>query len=273
MSIVRILITGVGMGYKKSLPKGGEVWTLLFPFNECHSLKFRVSRDGVGPPYDFVAHLAQPGAEVAVSTNLALISPQSDSDFDKYVLDLTSPAAWGTHVKLRRVSNWENRGVRMTIENAKFHVQDYVADINNLDPCLKGPSTERRITTLAHRVYAQIDLGSTGVLKINAKDGSVLFESVPGKNALLWFDNDCKDREPISNDMDLLYYLVEDADGSGRQFQVIGKAPVPGSSPSESVQFAFRRSKDAFPDTGDTPDLGVGKPCMFVTVGDPENLP
>lgn len=263
------------MGYKKNLSEGKDVWTLLFPFDECHSLKFKYSLDGKDRPFGFVAHLARPEAVVTVSTDLATSSAGSDTDFDEHVLDLTSPKDWGTHAELKMVSGWKEKGALMTIENATFHVLDYFENENNKAPFLKGSNkTEIEIDKLAHHVYAEIDLGPTGILTIDAGGGKPLYESTPGTDALLWFDNDCEVDETITSDLDMLYSLAEDTDDSTKKFQVIGKPslqPSPPNNENGADPVAPDDSTIEVSPTGKLPNLD--KPCMFVKVGEPANLP
>src|ERR1041384_6121142 len=155
MASVCIYFGGLGMAYKK--PKGNEDrWHVLFPFDDCHSVKF--SYEPQGGPSVFYGHLANQGAQIEIRGNNVKSRTGSTPNFNKYVFDMTAPE---THSKVQLNENWDKKGVLLTMENAVFSVFNYLQsypEANGYDIFLLEGNNTKGVPEIgrAHVVCAHI---------------------------------------------------------------------------------------------------------------------
>src|SRR5205085_3726339 len=110
---------------------------VLFPFDECHSVEFKVCKRGMQTPM-FIGHLGRVNTVIEITANSAICPEKSSTDnFDKLVLDLTGTlistnAHMPTHgsIKLKDEDNWGNKGLLMRIHNAVFDIVDFLPPKN-----------------------------------------------------------------------------------------------------------------------------------------------
>jgi hypothetical protein len=262
-STIEIIVKGIAICYKKTIADGRTVWRVLFPFNDCHSVKLSCD---MGGETIFLGHLGSSKSKIEIVTGSTTSSTGSTTDF-KEVLDLTSDGSdpahpLVTHASLQKKSGWDERGVALTIPNMYFDVRNSLrdfAEIGNSEIYLEDTEggIEQPIEDIAHSVRGTIDLsgGETASIII---DGRTIFTSQPEVSCVLVFDNDCKEEHPDHpNDMVMIYQLVEEPGNEDRMFLVKGRAKADGDKNLMS----------------EPPNLLGGKPCLVVKVSKSDDLP
>jgi hypothetical protein len=266
---VEIILKGVGICYEKK-----DTWKILFPFNECHSVKFSCRKND--EKLTKIGHLAMANCRIDVN-----VSPERQNreakrspNFEKYVLDLThteekkqaqdSSGKVPTHGKVRvkkdkdKKEKWREKAVLLSLQNAEMSVLDYIEDYTDEDILLHEVDTPNRKPieySLAHWLRAKIDLQPNEELTVKRNNSELLkITSTADKDIVytLTFDNDCVEVRENQNDMDMYYQIVEDAKNPKRRFRLV----------SASVNDEAPR---VIP-----PGVRGDKPCMFVYVSDPD---
>lgn len=283
---VNIIIKGVAICYKKRID-GKDFWRVLFPFDNenlnkpkgiCHKLNFTWKKDDEPnlpvPPL----HPTQTQISLAKSRGLITINaPQASGNsgetdsFRKFVFDLTNKTdstkpITHNNIVLKNVpaDEWRRGTVLMKIDApATFSVDVYLNDLlTPNDPIELNEDDKdgnevggRRPTfpIMAHSLKATIQLNDTGTLTVN--DGSTDIVVVSGSGVYtLVFDNDCKEKKPNKNDMDMFYAkTIADDLHPKRKFR-IGKRAKSGT---KSIP----------------PEPEKGKPCLVVDASQSDNLP
>lgn len=304
MASMCIYFIGIGITYKKT-KDGEERWHILFPFNDCHSVKLYCLLEDKDEDSGFYGHLAKRGAQVKINVSNAESVTGSTSNFDKYVFDMTSAH---THGRVKPNDDWAEKGVLLKIENAQFSVFNYLQsydEVKDYDVVLiEGADDSGGVNQglLAHMVSAHIELGEKGSVDVKV-DGKKIISSEAGQSCILLFDNDCEEIgsdgntrqkkvsqntvfSDVDTDMKMFYGLISDADQQTKQFRIKGKKKPGGiSQPSMIIpkdvslcnfnvpgQGVLKGVFTYYPRTG-TPRLDVEKPCMFAQVTKPGDLP
>ncbi|HEY0428336.1 MAG TPA: hypothetical protein VGC76_11180 [Pyrinomonadaceae bacterium] len=256
-TIVYVLIKGVAICYKKD-----NLWKILFPFDDCHSVKLSYK---TGTREVFLGHFGQAKGKIEIITNQAAFPPQSSGEFDHEVVNLTDAGV--THQSIVPKSGWDSKGILLTIQNANFDVKNRLEDfpeaIAGLDIFLTDRNVDKKFGEnehIAHSVEAKIQLSENEFVKVNI-GRTELFTTEPGNTYNLIFDNDCDKplKAPKRNDMEMFYELIEEPNDRSRKFVVEGRpkhgTPTPKSNRNEP------------------PDLLQGKPCLVVKASKGDQLP
>jgi|GEM_PF-5716328 len=257
---VDIIIKGVALCYVKGKPAdANEIWKVLFPFDECHSVKFsyRID-DGVLVK---VGHLARANCKVDINLSTPRTPTAEKTANFNSVLDLTKKTnPRKTHDKIKRKDDWSQKAVLLSISNAKMSVFDYMQDYLDEDIYLRekknGASGRKELISepLAHWLKARIVLSETETFNVIC-DGTNLITppAATGDDVLytLIFDNDCLDVRENKNDMDMFYKIIEEPTKTNRKFHITGE-----SERSSGLRVI-------------PPNLEDRKPCMAVTASDP----
>lgn len=268
MPTIYILIEGVAVGYKHS-----NNWRVLFPYDLCHSAAFSYKRgnpSGSGSPV-FVEHLGSPGPSVKITHNSSATIEPTTPEFDSKAFNLTkSTAPLMTHTRLAHKPRWKDKGIFLSIGKATFGVRNTLADstTNGRIPFLRRPDggeDPMDPANTAHYVQAEVPLRSSRETFTVKRGSRTLFDNQalgPNSNYTLIFNNDCDSQSASVSDMDLVYRLLGDHDGSNKQFCVIGRRPRGTKSKLEDNSIT----------TGHSFELGDDKPCMFVYITNPTDL-
>lgn len=247
MAIVNIIITGIAMTYHK----GDGIWKTLFPFGECHEVKFKENGTAPGIP------LASANRQIRVTTENAASEFEIGKNYSAF-LDLTADYSHTNGVTVK--NDWAQRAVLMSIENAQLSVHEYTktehlmlkANEVTFAPSLIGYSAKATIN--GERVIVEVD---------DHPDFPKIFE----EDCTLIFDNDCQlgDTRDIS-DFDMVYSIVEPI--SEEERFIVSKLPENLDFP---VVVGTLLDLPALNDIKD-PFVG-GLPCHMVVVSQPDELP
>ena len=267
---INIIIKGIGICYLKNV-QGKDVFRVLFPFNECHSVKFSYETGGRTV---FVGHLGKAKSKIEVTatsaaSNLASVTEQ----FRTEVFDLTAgKAELTTHPQIYPKAGLDERGVVLTIPSVSFDVRHTLRyfDVNSPEKMIiyvadSDGAPDQIINDLAHSITGQILLGAGGTVSVKTDEGNI-FTSRPDSACTLIFDNDCKEvtHKPdgsYKNDMEMLYELVEEPGHTTRKFFVSGREKNP--TPKIEAAGTFLT---------EPPQLVQGKPCLIVKVSDTDSI-
>jgi hypothetical protein len=273
MSKFTIIIRGIAASYMKD-----DAWKVLFPFDNCHSVKLKVGDIGIlgadgtnistDPTGGIV--LGQRGVSIDVSVTDPVTRTAEGDDYNDF-LDLTGE---GVHEALMPKSRMDKMdAVMLTMGNAEFSVLDHVAEPYRL--------VSEDITTESTTSYQKI--GNCGVASI---EGSELKVRVVGLEAgsfsmsftedvTIAFDNECYDQTAISSgDLEMLYAVIRDADEESRKFkmeveEVAQPAMAGAGSSTVSVAGGVPVPEDPLMDPGPT----GGLPCNKFRISKPGDLP
>lgn len=198
-----ILINGIALFYHK----GDGLWKVLFPFDKCHTVKLLTPDNGTG-----VSLGTGEGSQVRIKATGAASKFDIDPNFADF-LDLTSDNAHSSGVKLKDDAN---PFVLLTIESAKVSVGTHTLCRFQLFDANEnvGLTPFRRI---AYSGKAEIDSE-----KIEIEINGNVEHSFEHDNIVIAFDNLCPTEDPKNpvSDLILLYDVIEDASGSGKEFTV-----------------------------------------------------
>lgn len=264
---VDIIMKGVGLCYRKK-----DVWKVLFPFNDCHTVKFSHRKDDEKLEKEGSLKEKCRKIDINISPARQQQTATHTTNFIDRVLDLThtpqqnqvqgKPAKVKTHGKVKVRGGWNETSVRLSIQNAEMSVLDYIQDYTDEDIVLvednggkSAQNSEQKIDhPLVHWLKARVTLNQNERLKIT-RDGSDFLEiSNPDNSSpqyTLIFDNDCVAVDHKQNDSDMFYLVIKDSDGSKRQFRI--------TTPDQSGKQTF-----VIP-----PNLRESKPCMLAYASDP----
>lgn len=281
MASVCIYFIGIGMGYTKT-QFGEKRWHVLFPFNECHSLKLNYAASN--GKEGFLGHLAKRNTKIEIKVSDAESRTGKSANFTNHVLNLSV-----AHSGIKIIKDvWKNSGVLLTIENAVFGVYDkYLQEfpnIRDLDVYLVSGNEAKKQGLLAHTVSAHIDLGDDGEFKIEVNDEEIFSseDDDTDVNYTLVFDNDCREyvedkilKGDSPGDMAMFYKLFSETSGSTRRFELEGRrrtGPIP-TVPAPDDYCQTPKFIDTIIITGPQPDLEHKKPCMFIQANEADDLP
>lgn len=247
MAKVNIIIKGVAMSYHKS----DGVWKIIFPFGECHKVKFKEKEASPG------IALAGKNRRIRITTENPHSAFEIGDGYNDF-LDLTADYSHANGVKMQ--SGWDERAVLMTMENARLSAAEYTetkhlmvkANIVTLEPKKIGYSYKAEIES--EKVIVDVD---------NHPE----FPRVFDKDSTIIFDNDCHQAETRKvSDFEMVYNVVEDAIGKNERF-VVAKVPEElESSFAAGTVFegaADKRYKDSYID---------GLPCHGIRISKIDNL-
>lgn len=213
-----IFIRGIGMIHEKD-----GAWGILFPFDDCHTVKFSTGEDDEGSE---AISLAPSAREVRVQA----VNPESvfraGEGFEEF-LDITSNVAHKDGVKLK--TDDDLPFILLKIENAEFSIASHTFCRYQL---LSGSNVLTEPKAIAYSGKAEIiaesividAAGVEGFPKTFDQDIEILFDNIcPPSMALI------SNAEPVS-DLNLLYNVVEDVTEPGKKL-IIDRDPSqkPGS--------------------------------------------
>lgn len=250
MANVTIFIKGIAMFYHK----GDGLWKVLFPFDECHTVKLITPNNGNGDSLGIGA-----GATVRIKT----INPTSkfdiDPNFDTF-LDLTSENAHKEGVKLK--TNNANPFVLLTIENAKVSVGESTRCRFQLQ---EGNTGLTPFTHIAYSAKATIESE-----KIEIEVGGSVVDDFD-QTVIIVFDNLCPTENPNNpvSDLILLYDVIEDSSGNGNEFTIDRH---PEEKPGAALITDPILSAMGINDNNVLP-FAPGLPCNVVKAGKSNDLP
>lgn len=254
MASVNILVKGIAINYLKD----NGLWHVLFPWGDCHDVKFKESEDEPGQA------LANENVRIKITTEGAVSQFVTGEKFNDFV-DLTAEYSHKDGVKAK--DGWEKKAVLMTAENAKFSVNESTRIPHFM--FVENPTSLEKRVTLGPR-----NIGYDGKLEINADkvtvevDGHEDFPKTYMKDCTLVFDNDCGVfDERKEADFDMLYNVIEDAANPGEKFEMAKVTDqMNGSFAAGTVltEEQGHRVRDS---------LARGLPCHQVRVSKPDGLP
>jgi len=248
MAQVNIIVKGIAMSYHKN----DGLWKVIFPFGECHKVKFK---EGSG---DLGISLAEGNRQIRITTENAVSSFEIGENYDDF-LDLTASYSHANGVRMK--DGWEEAAVLMTVENGKFSVDEHTETQHLM---LKENSVTLEPTTIGYS--GKIEIDSERVI-IDVDDHPE-FPKVFDSDCTLIIDNDCEQGETrIISDFDMVYNVVEDAAMENEKF-VVTKAPEKAEFPIVVGRIFDGAQGDKFKDP-----FTRGLPCHMVTISQTDNLP
>lgn len=248
MATVNIIIKGIAMVYHK----GDGLWKIIFPFGECHEIKFKEGFEDSGIP------LAGAAREIRILTENASSSFEVDENYYDF-LDLTADYSHMNGVRLK--DDWREKAVLMTVENAKLSPYEYT-------------ETEHMMLNGNNVTFAPAKICYSAKVSINCErvvieaDDHPLFPKIFEKSCTLIFDNDCEaGAERKISDFDMVYRVVEDKEAIAERFIVTKVA--------EDIDFPIVVGTvlDGKDDEKYRDPVRTGLPCHLVRVTKPEELP
>ena len=247
MARVNIIIKGIAMSYHK----GDGLWRILFPFGDCHEIKFKEDEESSG------ISLAGVNRQIQITTENVSSVFEIDSNYDDF-LDLTADYSHSNGIKMK--DGGDQNSVLMSIENAKLSVYAYTENEHML---MHQNNVTFAPALIGYSALATID---SEKVFINVNDHPD-FPKVFKQDCTLIFDNDCGegDTREIS-DFDLVYSVVEGVAAEEERF-VVEKVPKNIDHPIVVGMVYHPAEKDH-----KDPFAG-GLPCHMVRVSQPENLP
>lgn len=220
-----IFIRGVGMVFEDE-----GVWKVIFPFDECHTVKFKESDQDPG------ISLAAPGGG---KVSIRAVEPSSSfavgDDFDDFI-DLTADKAHCEGVVLK---DKPDPFVLLSIQNARLSVGEHTFCRYHL---LDGDYPVSELKEVAYSAKAEIE---SRQLVVEAEGVEGFPKTFDGADSIvLTFDNICPpeeddddetdedlQEEPVS-DLKLLYGIMQDARGNGKEFTIDrAEDEKPGNAP------------------------------------------
>jgi hypothetical protein len=269
MSEFTIIIKGVAASYIKD-----DAWKVLFPFNECHAVRFSV---GVDPgllveraPIPGMI-LGQQGVRIEISVSDPLTRTSEGTDYDDF-LDLTGD---GVHDALEpRFDIADMNAVMMSIDGAQMSPLDHVeagCRLMNRDGS-SSPKTPFQKTGNYGKAFIE---GTELTIRVTGPD--INFSSTFSEDTTVVFDNDCIE-QPIGEfgDIDMLYNVLSDADQGSIKFMV-EKDPSNGVTGGVGGVAAHAGSNGtvtvATADGLIPENPGRGLPCNMFQISKPGRLP
>jgi hypothetical protein len=248
MASINIIIKGIAISYHKN----DGLWKVLFPFGECHQVRYKESDNDPGIP------LAEINQRIRITTENADSTFEIGENYNDF-LDLTADYSHKNGVRMKDA--WDENAVLMSIENAKVSVYEYT---QNEHLMIK----EKRVT------LAPTKIGYSGIAIIESEKVIINVDNHPGfpklldKDCTIIFDNDCEQGETREiSDLQMVYNLVEDPRAANEQF-IVTKVP-------QNLDFEIVVGTVFDEETDENirdPSL-YGLPCHLVRVSKPEELP
>lgn len=252
---VTIILQGVGMIYQKN-----DLWKIIYPFDDCHTLKFSFHEDGKLDEAIIGSLAAGNNTTIEIVTNLPSPGATEGENFTKF-FDLTEADAHSSGIQ--RIAN---NGVLLTIANATLDIYE----MTQSNYVLKENGTIiKELGLIGYSAKAEIELGPGETFSILV-NGSKILEGESNLSYILNFNNHCY-RPPNAfaedtTDFLMLYDVLEDASIGGRRFEV---ARHPDDLPPAS---SASGSSTLFFDTNPAP-LAKGLPCHKVRASRTNDLP
>jgi hypothetical protein len=247
MAKINIIIKGVAMSYQK----GDGLWKVLFPFGECHKIKFKETENDPG------IALAGKNRRIRITTENAESAFEIGDDYNDF-LDLTADYSHANGVKMR--AGWEERAVLMTIENARLSAADYTDDAHLM---VRGNTVTLAPKKIGYSYKAEIKSEKI-IIEV---DNHPEFPKAFNQDCTLIFDNDCEQGEARKiSDFEMVYNVVEDAATKNEQFVVAKLSADMTVGIVAGTKFegeAAKKFKDSFEG---------GLPCHGVRISKIENL-
>jgi hypothetical protein len=243
MATFTIRIIGIAIVYPK-----GEEWKVIFPFDDCHQIRFTDGRNYNNTP------LALAERTIEFTTPVTASQFGKGKGYDDF-LDITANYAHFPQT-LRKKADWPKHGVIMTIPNAVF---SSLETNNSRYKLIEPGGGERRGFKKNSLSYYGKAVTEAGKLTMNISGYGP--EEYP-ESATLIFDNGCyrEAAEEEHGDFKLIYNIVKDIRTDGLEFDVIRH---PGDT--------FRQG--ALGPRESNPNPGIkGLPCHMVTIGQPADL-
>ncbi len=243
MASVNIIVKGIAVAYHKD----DGIWRILFPFGECHLVKFKTGEDDPG------IELAEEGRRIRITTEGAKSRFRTGTDYDSF-LDLTAEYSHSSGIKIK--DNWNEKAVLMTIKNAEYSAYEYTNDKHLM-------ARSNRITLSPQKIaYSSKIMIEADKVIVNV-DGHDDFPKVFDNDSTIIFDNDCQEGEHRKiSDLEMVYNIVEDANKADEQC-VVAKV-------SEKTGDEIQRG-DFYGDPRDSFEGGL--PCHVIVVSKSKNLP
>jgi hypothetical protein len=260
MAKIAIIITGIALSYQKN-----NLWKVLFPFNECHNIKFRYFTEDQWshPPVP----LASPNRRIEIRPNMPTTAHSIGNYYNDFI-DFTGNYAHSGGLDLL---NWYDHGILLTIPNASFGVFEFtntkcVLEENTSSPNLPvfGPAIVG-YSAIAH--IATSPQGYVDLVQINGNEETVLQRF--NTDTYLWFDNNC-DQDTPDSDTYMLYSLVTGKGGDSNRFS---SERDPADHPSP---YPFPGSEINFTSVRNTENSSVatdGVPCHKLRASKSDDLP
>jgi len=232
------------------------LWKVLFPIDDCHTVKFKSSGTNDGE-----VSLAKHGLatiKTAGKTGSKFEIGDNYTDF----FDLTAGYSHKNGIKMR--AGWQDKAVLLTIENAKFSVKERTHSRFQLK---KAGKVVKDLNHIGYSGKAEIE-GEEIIVEVEGLDG---FPKSFTEDCTLTFDNDC----PAGNhrdttDLVMLYEIIEDKIDAAERFTIErdprDKAPKPAAGHSV-------KSKPTSINDTNVPAREPGLPCHKVQVSQPDELP
>lgn len=243
MASVNIIVRGIAMTYHKD----DGIWRILFPFGECHMVKFKTDEGDPG------IELAEEGRRIRITTEGAKSSFGMGAGYDTF-LDLTAEYSHSNGIKIK--DNWNENAVLMMIESGEYSVHEYTRDEHLM-------ARSNRVTLSPQKIAYSSKITIEADKVIVNVDGLNDFPKVFDSDSTIIFDNDCHEGEHRKiSDLEMVYNIVEDAGRADEQC-VVAKA-------SEKTSYDLRRG-DFYGDSRDSSEGGL--PCHGIVVSKSENLP
>lgn len=212
MAKITILIEGIALSYQKD-----NRWKILFPFDDCHNIKFSYSSGS--EDQDF-GPLAKANRRIEIRTTGPVISTHSVGTYYNDFIDFT--ANYSHKDGLEMLPDWNQYGILLTIQNALFRLFEFtntksvLREVSGIvDPIVFGPEI------VGYSAMAHIETGEGGSVELVQIDDGV---ETPIKSfssdARLIFDNNCDEINPNS-DTEMLYQLVKGKDTDTQRFSSV----------------------------------------------------
>lgn len=250
MAVVKVDICGIAMSYHKS----DEIWKVIFPFNSCHTVKFKTKDDENGTA------LAQANRQIKITAVNPVSKFNVGESYEKF-LDMTGEHSHSGGVRMK--SDWQENGVVLTIENADFSVKDMTKSRYRLK------DDQGRVTMpsakIGHSGTAVIEAEKV-IVEVNGRGG---FTKTFEEDGTITFDNDCRiETARNTSDFQMLYRVISDRNTADRKFTL---ERDPQDDPGNS-NAAGDKGNMGIMNTNPTPGED-GLPCNKVRISNPEDLP
>jgi hypothetical protein len=251
-----------------------DAWKVLFPFNDCHTLRLRVGADlglynekidsNAGIP------LGNAGNRIEISVSEPLTRTAQGEDYDRF-LDLTGP---GVHEGLTTRSNLiDLDAVLMSIDGAQFSPYDY-ADAGYRLVNRDGSRASSAFQKVGDSGKAVL-LGTELTIRVTGPETN--FSMIFSEDTTVVFDNNCVDgSESAFGDIDMLYDVICDSTAISTRFMLEKEASVILSA-SSAVGVSTANGRTATttvaPIQHNPSPNGRGLPCNMFQISKPDGLP
>lgn len=262
MTKIAIIITGIALSYQKE-----NLWKVLFPFNECHKIKYRYFTDGQWSHPS--VPLASPNRRIEIRPTLPTTAHSIGNYYNDFI-DFTGSYAHNGGLDLL---DWYNHGILLTIPNASFGIFEFINTKCVLEETTSSPNPTVFGPEIAgYSAIAHIETSPQGYVDLVQIDGGeeLVLQNFSA-DTYLWFDNNC-DQDTPTSDTFMLYNLVKGKGADSRRFSSerdpadhLSPYPFPGS---KSNFFDFFNTN---PENSSVASDGV--PCHKFRASQSDDLP